>query len=211
MTAREVERRCNAAVTLAATVAEERMSSTSSHVEPDGWLTSARKVPSSNFDARPVLERVSVVVLHNISLPPGHYGGGHVERLFTNRLVPGEHPFLDRVCEGRVSAHFFIDRQGCCTQFVSCLDRAWHAGASSFRGRPGCNDFSIGIELEGTDFEPYADIQYQSLNELLAALEAAYPLEAIVGHSDIARDRKTDPGPFLRWDRLAVSSHLLSC
>jgi len=186
------------------------MSSPSFCVGPDGWLAAARKVPSPNFDARPALESVSVVVVHNISLPPGHYGGGHVERLFTNRLVPGEHPFLDRVCGVRVSAHFFIDRRGRCTQFVSCLDRAWHAGASSFRGRSGCNDFSIGIELEGTDFEPYADIQYQTLNALLAALRAAYPLEAIVGHNDIARDRKTDPGPFLRWDRLAVPSHLLS-
>ena len=191
-------------------VAEMRVSSSSFCVGPDGWLTSARKVVSPNFDARPTLESVSVVVLHNISLPPGRYGGGHVERLFTNRLDPGGHPFFERVCGARVSSHFFIDRQGRCTQFVSCLDRAWHAGASLFRGRPGCNDFSIGIELEGTDFEPFAESQYQALNALLAALESAYPLEAVVGHSDIARDRKTDPGPFLRWDRLAVPSHLLS-
>jgi AmpD protein len=108
-----------------------------------------------------------------------------------------------------VSAHFFIDRSGRCTQFVSCLDRAWHAGASEFRGRQRCNDFSIGVELEGSDFESYADAQYVALNATLAALLAAYPVQAIVGHADIAPGRKTDPGPFFRWDALQVPRALL--
>jgi len=114
------------------------------------------------------------------------------------------------VADARVSAHFFIDRSGRCIQFVSCLDRAWHAGASVFRGRQRCNDFSVGIELEGSDFEPYVDAQYVAINALLPALAAAYSLEAIVGHSDIATDRKTDPGPFFDWGRLTVTSGLIA-
>jgi AmpD protein len=168
----------------------------------DGWLGGVRRVDSPNFDARPAGTNVDLVVVHNISLPPGCYGGDHVERLFTNRIVPGEHPFLDQLFEVRVSAHFFIDRAGRCTQFVSCLQRAWHAGASQYRGRSGCNDFSIGIELEGSDFDPFADPQYDTLNILNAALSSTLPIEAIVGHSAIAPDRKTDPGPFFSWDRI---------
>lgn len=179
-------------------------------VGPEGWVAPARRTPSPNFDVRPVGVAISLVVIHNISLPPGCYGGDHVERLFTNGLQAGEHPILDRICNARVSAHFYIDRKGPCTQFVSCHQRAWHAGASSFRGRSRCNDFSIGIELEGTDFEPFADVQYVTLNALLAALAAAFPLEAIVGHSDIALDRKTDPGPFFCWNRLVVPARLLA-
>jgi AmpD protein len=116
----------------------------------------------------------------------------NVERLFTNGLHAGVHPFLDQLLDARVSAHFFIERDGRCTQFVSCSERAWHAGASSFRGRLRCNDFSIGVEVEGTDFEPYADAQYVTLNALLAALIDAYPIEAVVRHSAIASERKTD-------------------
>ena len=171
---------------------------------PDGWVAPLRRVASPNFDARPSGTRISLVVIHNISLPPGTYGRGHVERLFTNGLVEGVDPFIDRIRGARVSAHFFVDRAGACTQFVSCLDRAWHAGASAFRGRAGCNDYSLGIELEGSDFEPYADAQYTLLAALLPALSAAYPIEAVVGHSDIAPERKTDPGPFFDWQRLGL-------
>jgi N-acetyl-anhydromuramoyl-L-alanine amidase len=173
-------------------------------VRSDGWVDGAARVISPNADVRPEGVRVSLVVIHNISLPPGRYGGGQVERLFTNGLRGGEHPFTDRLLGARVSAHFFISRDGRCTQFVSCLDRAWHAGVSSFRGRPQCNDFSIGIELEGTDFEPYADAQYDSLNALLKAIIAAFPIEAVVGHCDVSGERKTDPGPFFRWDLLEI-------
>ncbi len=179
-------------------------------VGPDGWVAPSRRHSSPNCDARPTGTAISLVVIHNISLPPGCYGGSHVERLFTNGIQPGEHPILDRLRDARVSAHFFIDRKGRSTQFVSCLERAWHAGASTFQGRARCNDFSIGIELEGSDFEPYADPQYVTLNALLAALAATFPIEAIVGHSDIAIDRKTDPGPFFRWSRLDVPARLLA-
>ena len=179
-------------------------------VGADGWVASAHRLASPNCDARPPGTVISLVVIHNISVPPGRYGGDHVERLFTNGIQLGEHPMLDRLRDARVSAHFFIDRDGRSTQFVSCLERAWHAGASSFRGRARCNDFSIGIELEGTDFEPYADAQYVTLNALLAALPAAFPLEAIVGHSDIALDRKTDPGPYFCWNRLDDPARLLA-
>jgi len=180
-------------------------------VAPDGWVRPLRRMASPNFDARPTGAPISLVVIHNISLPPGVYGGGHVERLFTNTLASGVDPFIDRIRGARVSAHFFVDRAGACTQFVSCMDRAWHAGASAFRGRAGCNDYSLGIELEGSDFEPYADAQYELLDALLPALAAAYPLEAVVGHSDIAPGRKTDPGPFFDWQRLALPGHLAGC
>jgi AmpD protein len=179
-------------------------------VGSDGWVPPARRYASPNCDTRPNGTAISLVVIHNISVPPGRYGGGQVERLFTNGIQAGEHPMLDRLRDARVSAHFFIDRDGRSTQFVSCLERAWHAGASSFRGRARCNDFSLGIELEGTDFEPFADAQYVTLNALLAALSAAFPLEAIVGHSDIALDRKTDPGPFFCWNRLDDPARLLA-
>jgi AmpD protein len=181
---------------------------TAIHVRPDGWLDGVARVRSPNADARPDDSRISLIVLHNISLPPGQYGGGHVERLFTNELHAGAHPVLDRLLDVRVSAHFFIARDGRCTQFVSCSERAWHAGASTFRGRLRCNDFSIGVELEGTDFEPYADAQYVTLNALLAALIDSYPIEAVVGHSDIASERKTDPGPFLDWSRIDIAAAL---
>jgi AmpD protein len=178
------------------------------HARSDGWLDGVGRSASPNADVRPAATAISLVVIHNISLPPGCYGGDHVERLFANRLRGGEHHFLDRLLDARVSAHFFIDRGGRCMQFVSCLDRAWHAGASSFRGQARCNDFSIGIELEGTDFEPYADAQYTTLRALLAALLAAYAIEAVVGHSEIARARKTDPGPYFDWDKLELPASL---
>jgi N-acetyl-anhydromuramoyl-L-alanine amidase len=175
----------------------------------DGWLPGLRRVDSPNADARPAQSPVTLVVIHNISLPPGRYGADQIEGLFCGRLDAGGNAFLERLAGVRVSSHFLIERDGRSTQFVSCLDRAWHAGVSVFRGRANCNDYSIGIELEGTDFEPYTAAQYARLNALLAALRAAFPIEAVVGHSRIAPGRKTDPGPFFDWDRLEVPAALL--
>lgn len=169
-----------------------------------GWLQAAHGVtraPSPNHDARPAGDDASLLVLHNISLPPGQFGGTHVQDFFLNRLDHGAHPWLERIRDMRVSAHFFIRRDGSIVQFVSTLDRAWHAGASVFEGRERCNDFSIGIELEGTDTEPYADAQYAALQRLLPALRARHPLRAVRGHEHIAPGRKTDPGPAFDWKR----------
>lgn len=168
----------------------------------DGWLDDVRRVPSPNFDARPDGTPIELVVIHNISLPPGCYGGGHIARLFTNELDPTEHSFFAQIASVAVSAHILIERDGSVTQFVSFIDRAWHAGASTFERRSRCNDFSVGIELEGTDFESFADVQYRSLNTLLTALQIAYPIKALRGHSDISPGRKTDPGPFFDWSRV---------
>ena len=177
-------------------------------VGADGWVAGVRVLRSPNADARPPDMAITLVVIHNISLPAGRYGGGNVERLFTNRIECGVDPYLDRLQFARVSSHFLIDRDGGSVQFVSCLDRAWHAGASTWRGRSRCNDYSIGIELEGSDFELYAAAQYVTLNALLTALSAAYPLEAVVGHSDVAPGRKTDPGPYFEWANLDLSAAL---
>lgn len=171
-------------------------------LNPEGWIEGVRRVPSPNFDARPAGEAVSLVVIHNISLPPGEYGGPGILDLFTNRLDPGAHPYYETLRGLRVSAHFLIRRDGELIQFVSTHDRAWHAGVSCFRGRERCNDFSIGIELEGTDFEPFTEAQYATLGRLLPALAAVHPLTDITGHSDIAPGRKTDPGPCFDWSRL---------
>jgi N-acetyl-anhydromuramoyl-L-alanine amidase len=170
----------------------------------DGWLQGAACVPSPNVDDRPAGSRIELVVIHNISLPPGAYGGGRVRALFTNSLDPHAHPFFAEVAGIRVSAHLLVERDGTVTQFASFERRAWHAGASEFRGRQRCNDFSVGIELEGTDFEPFTDAQYDALNLALQALVSAYPIEAVRGHSDIASGRKTDPGPFFEWRRLLL-------
>jgi AmpD protein len=177
-------------------------------VGADGWVDGLLHRRSPNFDARPEGAVIDLLVLHNISLPPGEFGGGLVHRLFLNAPLPSPHPFLDQLAGLRVSAHFVIERQGVVTQFVSCADRAWHAGASSFRGRPRCNDYSIGIELEGTDFAPFTDQQYDALSGLVAALLEAYPLAAACGHSEIAADRKTDPGPFFDWQRVPALARL---
>jgi AmpD protein len=172
-------------------------------VAPDGWVAGARRNPSPNFDARPAGSAVELLVIHNISLPPGTFGSGHITRLFTNRLDEAAHPYFATLAGLRVSAHFLIERDGGLTQFVSCLDRAWHAGVSEFDGRCRCNDFSVGVELEGTDFAPFEAPQYATLAALTRALRAAYPLRAVRGHSDIAPGRKTDPGPFFDWPRYA--------
>ncbi len=169
-----------------------------------GWLAGARRVESPNQDARPAGMSVELVVIHNISLPPGEFGGPGVEQLFGNRLDPAEHPYYAGIHRLRVSAHFFIRRDGELVQFVPCGQRAWHAGVSSWRGRECCNDFSIGVELEGTDDSSFSDAQYAVLNGLLRVLRSAHPIAAVVGHSDIAPGRKTDPGPGFDWGRLEI-------
>ncbi len=169
----------------------------------DGWSAAARRVDSPNQDARPEALPPSLLVIHAISLPPGEFGGPGVEALFTNRLDPAGHPYFAQIADLRVSAHFFIRRDGELVQFVPCGRRAWHAGASNWRGRERCNDFSLGVELEGSDDQPFADPQYATLNRLICALRSAYPsLVDIAGHSAIAPGRKTDPGPGFDWERV---------
>ncbi|MDR3414114.1 MAG: 1,6-anhydro-N-acetylmuramyl-L-alanine amidase AmpD [Formivibrio sp.] len=174
-------------------------------IDTDGWLCAARRVPSPNFDARADGVCVDMVVLHNISLPPGEFGGEDIERLFTNTLDCTMQPFYTGLRDLRVSAHFLLRRDGELVQFVSCHDRAWHAGVSHWQGRERCNDFSIGIELEGSDYVPFTDAQYLKLDALLNALQRSYPIQSLVGHNDIAPQRKTDPGPFFDWKRVAES------
>lgn len=167
-----------------------------------GWYTKAQQIASPNFDARPLGQAIDMVVVHAISLPPSEFGGEGVEQLFTNKLDPDTHPYYREIQGLSVSAHFFIRRDGQLMQFVSCNDRAWHAGASSWGARERCNDFSIGIELEGDDECVFADEQYRVLNQLLVVLYRAYPIVHVVGHSDIAPGRKTDPGPCFDWQRV---------
>jgi AmpD protein len=176
-----------------------------SHLEPQiesGWLASAKRVESPNADCRTDESDISLLVIHNISLPPGQFGGPHVEQLFTNRLNPEEDPYFADIAQLKVSAHLLIDRLGQIIQFVPFHRRAWHAGVSEFEGRSACNDYSIGIELEGTDDLAYTESQYQSLTAITQSLLAHYPQlskERIVGHSDIAPQRKTDPGAAFDW------------
>ena len=172
-----------------------------------GWCAGVRHCPSAHCNERPEGE-ISLLVLHNISLPPGQFGTGKVQEFFTSGLNASEHTYFAGIVDMRVSAHFFIERDGQISQFVSCLQRAWHAGVSSFAGRENCNDFSLGIELEGTDDLPYSDAQYDALVPLVQQLLAAYPalsVERICGHSDIAPGRKTDPGPAFDWLRLRTA------
>ncbi|TFV95047.1 1,6-anhydro-N-acetylmuramyl-L-alanine amidase AmpD [Oxalobacteraceae bacterium OM1] len=167
----------------------------------DGWSSNVLREPSPNFDARAPGMPVDLLVVHNISLPPGDFGGTYITDLFTNRLDWDAHPYFDQLRQLRVSAHFLIRRDGSVTQFVSANDRAWHAGASNHCGRERCNDFSIGIELEGTDFTPFENAQYDTLVDLTMALAARYPLSDVTGHEHIAPGRKTDPGPHFDWLR----------
>jgi N-acetyl-anhydromuramoyl-L-alanine amidase len=169
------------------------------HIGEDGWTNGVVRTPSPNFDARAADTIINLLVIHNISLPPGQFGGPFIADLFGNRLDCDAHPYFDQLRPLRVSAHFLIRRDGEVMQFVSANDRAWHAGASSFCGRERCNDFSIGIELEGSDFEPFDRPQYDSLAALTYALRARYSLTDVVGHEHIAPGRKTDPGPFFDW------------
>jgi AmpD protein len=168
----------------------------------DGRLAGARFVPSPNHDDRPAGSAVSLALLHSISLPPGHFGGDAIERLFTNRLDPAAHPYFREICSLKVSSHFLVRRNGALVQFVPVHGRAWHAGASTWRGRGRCNDFSIGIELEGTDEGPFAPAQYRRLVALLRALRRSLPLRDVAAHSDVAPGRKTDPGPRFDWPRV---------
>ena len=169
-----------------------------------GWLRQARRVRSPNCGPRPPACAPDLLVIHNISLPPGQFGGDCIERLFTNCLDWGEHPFFAEIRGAEVSAHLLIERGGQLVQFVDFGQRAWHAGQSCFAGRDNCNDFSIGIELEGTDDTPFSDEQYTVLAAVTAVLQRRYPGitgDRIVGHSDIAPGRKTDPGPCFDWVR----------
>lgn len=167
----------------------------------DGWVSPARRVLSPNCNARPDNGKVELLVIHNISLPPRQYGGPGVEQLFTNRLNPEEHPFYAEIAQLRVSSHFFIRRDGELVQFVPVTQRAWHAGVSSWNGRAACNDFSVGIELEGCDFEPFTERQYVVLTALTRVLQQQLPISGIAGHEEIAPGRKTDPGPYFDWPR----------
>lgn len=168
------------------------------------WLTGASHCLSPNFDERPECA-IDTVVVHNISLPPGEFGGCHIDELFTNTLDPATHPYFVEICDLKVSAHLLVSRAAVVTQFVAFDKRAWHAGLSSFNGRERVNDFSIGIELEGTDDVPYEAAQYECLARLVLSLSSAYPEIVsgnLIGHSDISPGRKTDPGPAFDWPRL---------
>lgn len=178
------------------------MSSLVFPVDDDGIVRRARQIPSPNCDARPEGSNISLAVIHSISLPPNVFGGEDIIRLFTNQLdckIRADYADLEGL---RVSSHFLIRRHGELIQFVSCLKRAWHAGVSYWQGRDGCNDFSIGIELEGCDTEPFEDAQYEVLIALANSLYSVYPLVSWVGHEHIAPGRKTDPGPYFQWNRL---------
>jgi len=177
----------------------------SSRFDAEGWLTGVRHKPSPNCDERPADCRISLIVIHAISLPPGEFGGDGIDRLFGNTLDPDAHPYYKEIQALRVSSHFLIRREGEVIQYVACGKRAWHAGASVWRGVERCNDFSIGIELEGCDTQAFEPVQYVALANLIQKLRCHYPLPDIAGHADIAPGRKTDPGPCFDWPRL----HLL--
>ena len=169
-------------------------------IDRDGWCPQARQMLSPNHNERPEGQPVELLVIHNISLPPGQFGGPYITDMFLNRLDCDQHPFFDQLRKLKVSSHFFIRRTGELIQFVPTEKRAWHAGASSFMGREGCNDFSVGIEVEGTDFVPFEPAQYKTLAALTKALAARYPqMKNVTGHEHIAPIRKTDPGPFFDW------------
>ena len=168
------------------------------------WVEQARRVLSPNRNARPKDGGVSLLVVHGISLPPGEFGGPWIDDLFSNQLDPSGHPYFAEIKGMQVSSHFLIRRDGELVQYVPCDERAWHAGRSSWQGRDACNDYSIGVELEGADDVPYSQDQYRVLNELIKALRAAYPKieNNIVGHEHIAPGRKTDPGPAFDWSQV---------
>ena len=175
-------------------------------IDAAGWVRQAERIESPNHDDRPSGCPIELIVIHGISLPPGCFGGREVARLFTNTLRFEDHPYFEQLRGLRLSSHFLIQRCGTLLQFVSCDSRAWHAGASCWRGRNRCNDFSIGIELEGTDDLPYEEDQYRTCGKLIAAIRLSYPIMAVAGHSDIAPGRKTDPGPYFDWSKLHALS-----
>lgn len=172
-------------------------------MKPDeqGWFSGVRRIASPNFGARPRRMPISLLIIHSISLPPNEFGGKGIEQLFTNSLNAEEHPYYEQLSGLRVSSHFLIRRNGEIIQFVPCLRRAWHAGVSLWQGRTRCNDFSIGIEIEGSDFVPFENSQYRSLIYLTRRLQRTYRFSDIAGHSDVAPGRKTDPGPHFDWKR----------
>lgn len=170
-------------------------------IDSEGWCDRAQRRVTNHFNERPDSDSISLLVIHNISLPAGHFGTGDVDELFRGCLNCHKDPSYSELEGLRVSSHFFIDRRGTLYQYVSCLNRAWHAGVSSFKGREGCNDFSIGVELEGTDELPYEAVQYRVLADLTAALTAAYPITDVAGHNFIAPERKTDPGRAFDWGK----------
>ncbi len=175
-------------------------------IDDTGWLQTVEVMQSPNCDARPGNSEIKLIVIHGISLPPAEFGGGYIQQFFCNRLDVGAHEYFSSICELLVSAHCLIERDGNMVQFVSFLDRAWHAGDSNWHGEQGCNDFSVGIELEGTDDLSYTDQQYLALNSLISSLLARYPgidAESLCGHSDISPGRKTDPGPAFDWQKLS--------
>jgi N-acetyl-anhydromuramoyl-L-alanine amidase len=172
---------------------------------PDGWAEGVRRVASPNQDPRPGDAVISLLLLHSISLPPGEFGGDAIEQLFTNRLDPQAHPYFREIHAMKVSSHFLVRRDGSLVQFVPVHARAWHAGASAWRGRQRCNDFSVGVELEGTDEGPFADAQYRQLAALIGTLRKHLPLRDVAAHSDVAPGRKTDPGAGFDWPRLLAA------
>lgn len=185
-------------------------------IAADGWHQHARHVHSPNFDQRSSSNKdvsaavtVELIVIHNISLPPKEYGGPWIDKLFMNELDPDDHPYFAEIHTHEVSAHFLIRRDGTLVQYVSCEHRAWHAGQSSWRGAARCNDYSIGIELEGCDEHPFTAQQYQQLTELTSQLRTRYPsIQGVAGHSEIAPHRKTDPGPCFEWARYEQQSKI---
>lgn len=170
-------------------------------INANGWLSGVRRIASVNYDRRPPGTKIDLLVIHNISLPPEQFGGPGIVNFFTNRLDSDSHPYYEQLKGVKVSSHFLIRRNGGIVQFVPCQQRAWHAGVSSWQGRTRCNDFSIGIELEGSDSVPFTGPQYDALARLTRRLQRSYPIRSIAGHSDIAPVRKTDPGPCFDWPR----------
>ncbi|WP_426189334.1 1,6-anhydro-N-acetylmuramyl-L-alanine amidase AmpD [Massilia sp. DWR3-1-1] len=171
-------------------------------IDSEGWWPPARRYDSPNCNARPDGAPIELIVLHNISLPAGRFGGPHIADLFSNRLDVRADPSFAELRALHVSSHFLVRRDGSVTQFVACQGRAWHAGVSVFDGRANCNDYSVGIEIEGSDFVAFSSAQYDSVARLVAALAARYPIAAIAGHEHVAPGRKSDPGPFFDWSKL---------
>lgn len=171
-------------------------------IDSNGWFTGALQKPSANFNERPLHAEIDMLVIHSISLPPGEFGGPHIEDFFLNRLNRKAHPYFNEIGSLKVSAHFYINREGELVQFVSVFNRAWHAGDSCWFGKNNCNDFSLGVELEGCDDQPFTQRQYKVLARLTRLIRQRFPAitpERIVGHADIAPGRKTDPGPLFDW------------
>jgi len=181
------------------------MTNSPAEMDAQGWIHGLTRIPSPNFDPRPDGCGIDLIVVHAISLPPEQFGGPGIEQLFTNTLDPAVHPYFATIADLRVSAHLLIRRDGEVIQFVPLGARAWHAGASRWDGRERCNDFSIGIELEGSDTQPFMAVQVQRLAELITLIRRHYPIKGVAGHSDIAPGRKTDPGPHFDWSGLAAA------